>query len=87
MRDTQSRNPITRDNEWIYRRNRSLVHRRTHYELDLDRCESSAAVLDWIFQVFHKSWCTAKTLRDLMLHLQKRVDPQGTLCSWGKERQ
>ncbi len=75
-----------RDNEWVYRRNRSLVHRETGYDVDLDLCESSAAVLDWLFQVLGKSWCTGKTIRDLMIHLRVRVDPQATLCSWGGER-
>src|ERR1700733_1480634 len=70
---------ITHDNEWVYR-NRTLVHRRTRYEVDLDLCGTSSAVLDWIFQIFRKTWCTEKTLRDLLLHLQDRINPQATLC-------
>lgn len=72
---------VTSDNEWILRKNRELEHRTMHYFVDLDRCSSSAAVLDWLFQVFKKRWCTQKTLRDLMVQLQARIDPQATLCS------
>lgn len=77
---------ITKDNEWVYRKNRTIEHRKRKYYVDLDRCESSAAVLDWIFQIFAKRWCTPKTLHDLMLHLRERVNPQATLCSWGMSK-
>lgn len=26
------------------------------YEIDLERCTGSAGVLDYLFQIFHKSW-------------------------------
>jgi hypothetical protein len=77
---------ITRKNEWRYERNRSLNHRRTGYCVDLDECNSSAEVLDWIFQIFKKTWCTEKTIRDLLLQMEKHLNPQANLCSFGIER-
>ena len=74
-------------NEWVYRRdNNTLEHRTGVYYVDLDRCESSAAVLDWLFQIFNKTWCTPKTIFDFMTHLQERIRPQARLCSFGMSR-
>jgi hypothetical protein len=52
------------------------------YEVDLERCESNSAVLDWIIQVAGKAWANAACLAGLVHALDDVLDPQATLCSW-----
>lgn len=59
---------------------------RWRYEVDLERCSSSASVLDHICQVAGKSWITAKDLGDLVLALDFILWPQRTLCSFGTDK-
>ena len=56
------------------------------YEVDFERCSTSAEVLDWIFQVAGKTWCTDKILGGLIHMLDKILHPQATLCGSGRER-
>lgn len=62
------------------------VNGQHYYQLDLDKFTTSAALLDMIFQVAGKTWADASTVRDMLTALGETVDPQATLCSWGKER-
>jgi hypothetical protein len=43
--------------------------------------DTSAAMLDWIFQVSNKRWCTAEDSGDLLEALRDIFSPQGRLCS------
>ena len=52
------------------------------YEVDLERCDTSAETLDWIFQVAAKDWGVPKTLGYLIHAIADLLDPQDTLCSW-----
>lgn len=36
------------------------------YDVDLERCNTPAEVLDWIFQVKQKTWCTPEIIFDLL---------------------
>jgi hypothetical protein len=56
------------------------------YEIDLERCRTSAEVLDWIVQVSSKSWASDATVGELVRALADVLDPQATLCSFGRER-
>lgn len=56
------------------------------YAIDLDRCTTSAEVLDWIIQVAGKSWATDCVLASLIRALQYYLHPQQTLCSGGNEQ-
>jgi len=56
------------------------------YEVDIEDCRTSAAVLDWICQVAGKTWATDKILAGLVHALDYCLDPQATLCSSGRER-
>lgn len=56
------------------------------YEVDLERCRTSAQVADWIFQVSKKQWASAAVLADLVWKLNDILDPQGSMCSFGIER-
>jgi len=68
---------------WQVDRERNvLVHERTLYEVDLDLMGTPAAVLDWIFQVTGKTWCSTRDAKNLLEALRFFVDPQSRLCSW-----
>jgi len=36
------------------------------YEIDLERCSNSAEVLDWIYQLFYKSWVDAELMMEFL---------------------
>jgi hypothetical protein len=53
------------------------------YEVDLERCPTAAAVLDWIAQVQGKGWATPALVGHLIAALCDLLEPQARLCSWG----
>jgi hypothetical protein len=57
-----------------------------YYEVDLDRCLTSGAVLDWIAQVSQKIWCDDRMLAGLVRALDDVIHLQGRLCSFGGQR-
>jgi hypothetical protein len=59
----------------------SLAHDR--YWVDLERCCSSAQVLDWLAQVAGKSWATDEVLAGLVRALNDVLYLQANVCSWG----
>ena len=50
------------------------------YEIDLERCTTSAALLDWIFQINGKGW-GPKAMADLIDAFDDIFYPQKNLCS------
>lgn len=54
------------------------------YEIDLDGCTTSAAILDWLCQVTGKVWATDDVLAGLVRALDDVLQPQGNLCGWGR---
>jgi hypothetical protein len=71
--------------EWEYDNKAFVItHRGAGYEVDLERCATSAQMLDYIFQVAGKAWITPKDLGDLVQALDDLLSPQGTLCSLGE---
>ena len=56
------------------------------YYVDMDRCLSSAQVLDWIMQIQMKGWATDEVTAGLVRAINDLVHPQGMLCSMGVER-
>ena len=58
----------------------------TGYTVNLKNMQTSAAMLDVIFQVSNKLWCTPWCIRNLMDNLQMLVNPQAALCSGGSEK-
>lgn len=56
------------------------------YDVDLERCRTSAETLDWIAQVAQKTWATPEVIGSLVEALVACLDPQATLCSLGEER-
>lgn len=72
---------------WRYEKERQvLIHEGRYYEIDLDRCQSSAAILDWIFQINGKTWTTPETMKDLLDLIEEVLNPQAYFCSWGTEQ-
>lgn len=56
------------------------------YEIDLEKCTTSASCLDWIMQINGKSWADAAVVAGLVEALDELLHPQATLCSSGVER-
>jgi len=67
-----------------------VVDDRVLYEVDLERCASSAEVLDWLVQVTNKTWVRgahgALVVGGLVRALRDVLDPQTHLCSFGHDR-
>lgn len=55
------------------------------YEVDLERCQTPAELLDWIFQVNTKIWSEKDdgVLAGLIRAVDDVIKPQATLCSGG----
>ena len=62
------------------------IEGRWTYEVDLERCRTSAQVLDWIMQVASKQWSTDAIVASLVRAINDLLAPQATLCSFGIER-
>jgi hypothetical protein len=58
---------------------------RVLYEVDLDRCLTSAAVLDWIAQVRHKVWADDRVIAGLVHALDDVLHLQSNLCGCGMD--
>lgn len=60
------------------------------YEIDLEDCQSSARVLDWICQISQKHWGTetenASCVAGLIAAFNDVLHPQASLCSWGTSK-
>ncbi len=60
-----------------------LVFKDGLYEVNLEDMNTSAQMLDWIFQVSNKTWADRKDIGDLVQALEDLLHPQGNLCSGG----
>ena len=67
----------------LQRDNWTLVYQEEDYAIDLEDCNTSAELLDWILQIERKSWATPQVLADLLHALCDIFDPQANLCSGG----
>lgn len=87
LRQMAAKRNRTKWGNWIYHPGNFTLEcqdeRGFIYEIDLDRCRTSAEVLDWIFQVQGKTWATAEIVKYLLEALDDLLTPQGTLCSFG----
>lgn len=61
---------------------RTIEHENT-YQVDLDRCRTSAEVLDWIVQISHKSWADEACIGYLVRALDGVIKIQATICPSG----
>lgn len=74
----------TRTVELVYE---TSTHPRIRYAVDLERCRTSAEMLDWIMQVSGKLWADDAVLAGLVHALNGLLNPQGNLCPGGSSRQ
>jgi hypothetical protein len=73
--------PRTKWGDWSFdTKTLCLIHSDSYY-IDLTQIISSAAMLDWIFQIQAKPWADAKTLHDLLNALDDILCPQENYCS------
>lgn len=57
------------------------------YEIDVDRVDGSAGVLDWMAQIFGKTWCTPIIFIGLMEAFDYLFnDVQNTICGDGIDK-
>jgi len=63
----------------------SLTHTARRYEVDLEQCNTSAEILDWLCQVSQRSWCSREDAGYLLAALDALLDPQAHVCSGGIE--
>jgi hypothetical protein len=72
--------------QWTFDENHlALMHADPPYRIDLERCTTSAEVLDWIAQVAGKLWATAADVGDLVRALDDVLGLQANICGAGKE--
>ena len=62
-----------------------LVHEKLDYEVDLERINSCAAMLDWIFQIAGK--VKEYEFENFVLALSEIFQPQAKCCSNGLEKE
>lgn len=73
-------------NVWIYDPQwLTLTYPPAYYEINLETCFSNAKILNWICQIWKKSWCTAEVIADFIEQINVLIDPQATICSSGRE--
>jgi hypothetical protein len=65
-----------------------LTYGPARYNIRLNEIDSSAAMLDWIFQILPKNWKgdKAKIMFDLLQAFDDLLAPQQNFCSMGVER-
>ncbi len=57
------------------------------YEVDLDRCKTSAQILDWLCQLLEKSWVTTTDVGCLLQALDDLSGGlQASVCGCGVDR-
>jgi hypothetical protein len=59
---------------------------REQYAVDLKDMDSSARMMDWVFQVNMKAWATREDVGNLIEALDDLFRPQATLCSGGADK-
>src|SRR5437660_649284 len=78
--------------EWILDADRLVLEYyykgRHWYEIDLERCEDAAQILDWVLQLSGKVWIRDKPqlLLDLIVALEELTEYrlQGLVCPFGQ---
>jgi len=67
--------------DWVYDKElMTLTNLKHDYEIDLEEINDSAAILDWIFQVFDKGWNDPLAVYNLLEALEDLLSPQSNYC-------
>lgn len=74
--------PNVRWGKWSFnKKNLTLEHDNRYYYVDLEKINSSSAMLDIIFQIQGKKWVDSdNTTLDLLRALNEILCPQGNYC-------
>lgn len=75
----------TKWGEWELNSQSNTLYFKRTYEIDLSLINSSAAILDWIFQIKIKPWGNPEILFDLITAFDDIFNPQANFCSGGRE--
>jgi len=60
---------------------------RRFYAVDLERCNTSAQILDWIFQLKGKTWFSPEGLWELLEAFDLLANTiQSKVCSFGRDK-
>jgi len=63
------------------------------YNIDLERCNNSSELLDWILHINAKTWCTPEILKGVIdvledaAHDYFKIDLQGLYCPFGSNKE
>ena len=82
---------------WVFRSTKLVLqlltkHGNCVYEIDLEKINSNAEMLDVIFQLNHKArnpdsiYGNQSLIEDLIQAFDDIFEPQSNCCSWGKEK-
>ena len=63
----------------------TLEYSPKDYEIDLEEIQSSAAILDWLFQVHGKPWSDSRIVYDLLQAFDDILAPQANFCSFEQD--
>jgi hypothetical protein len=63
-----------------------LENKANGYGIPLDEIGSSAAMLDWIFQIQAKAWGDQKTMFELLRAFDDVLNPQACYCSGERDK-
>ena len=63
-----------------------LIHTEDGYPIDLECITASAPMLDVIFQVVGKTWCSTEDAGHLIQAFEDIFQPQGRLCGCGIDK-
>jgi len=66
-----------------FRRDNLTLEHEIGYYIDLERCNSSGQLLDFIFQILNKTWMAQQDKADLLDALEDVLHPQEAICSFG----
>ena len=71
---------------WTFDEHNLVVrYTKNNYEVDLERCTTSAQALDWIAQITNKLWASPDDVTDVIHALDDLIGLQENLCGFGKE--
>lgn len=72
--------------KWCYDPELMVLTHEDTYEVDLERMDDSASVLDWIAQVACKECYTEEDVGHLVRAINELMHLQATCCSMGRDK-
>ncbi len=73
--------------EWEFNEDNLTLYCKKHdYEIDLERLTKSSEILDWVFQIHSKSWCTPELMWNFLIAISDLLCPQKNFCSGGSNK-